>query len=81
MTVGELISNLQMYDSNMRVVVDGYEDGCDDPKLKITDVVFDSNWTGSEKIHDWSGRHDYADELSLLSNTKHISTKAILVGR
>lgn len=95
MTVGELITILQNYDHNMVVVVDGYEGGFDNPTTQIVDIVLNSNWTGKEKAADWSGRHDYFDDI--FANFDHTSsnfgfriarvnngkdsTKALVVGR
>lgn len=73
MTVKELIEKLAEYDPDATVVVDGYEDGYDDPRVGTVDVVLDSNWDGERKRTGWSGRHEYADHLA--------STRAVLIGR
>lgn len=54
MTVGELIEKLQKFDPNMRVLVDGYEGGLDDPEEPRQNfIVLD--------YHEQSyyGRHEY----------------------
>ena len=54
MTVKELIAILQRYPSDMRVVVNGYEDGYDDvePELILTQTIH----IGSG-IESWEGEH------------------------
>lgn len=54
MTVGELIRVLEGYPDGLRVVVDGYEEGCDglSPE-RISPVEICLN-TGK---HHWEGRH------------------------
>jgi hypothetical protein len=54
MTVGELIEKLSAFDKDMRVFVDGYEGGLDDPKEPR------SNWVVLDyHEHDYYGRHEY----------------------
>ena len=54
MTVAELIQLLQPHPQDMRVVVDGYEDGYDDlTPQQLTIVTIDPN-AGS---HWWEGQH------------------------
>jgi hypothetical protein len=83
MTVAELIEHLKQFDPNMRVVVDGYEGGFDDPKISETDAIIDANWvmvdTGNKimgKKHNWNGRHNWGDCW-----TEQHNTRVILVGR
>lgn len=77
MKVSELIEILGKCDPNMRVVVDGYEDGYDDPKItSSTRVVIDANWDGSKKNTVWSGRHDFAYEYQHEQNTP-----VVVIGR
>lgn len=75
MTVRELIEKLQAFDPNMDVVVDGYEEGCDDPIVTTIKLIFDSNWTGTEKSRSWAGLHDYAAPNDLASR------EAVRIGR
>jgi hypothetical protein len=75
MTVKELIEKLGNYDPDMIVVVDGYEEGYDNPSVFTTDIVLDTNWDGSGKSTSWAGRHEYASEEG--SNV----VKAVVVGR
>ena len=54
MTVSELIKTLKAHPGDLRVVVDGYEDGYDDlAPRQISNVRIALN-TG---VHDWEGRH------------------------
>jgi hypothetical protein len=40
MTVGQLIEKLREYDPDRLVLVDGYESGCTDPKIREETVVY-----------------------------------------
>lgn len=54
MTVGELIEHLSQYPSELRVVVNGYEDGFDDvaaERIRVLNIELD---TGGEWFY---GRH------------------------
>lgn len=77
MTVKELIQKLSEYDPNMTVVVDGYEDGYDDPSVFTTEIVLDSNWDGKGKRTPWSGRHEY----NSVHDDDGSGIKAVVVGR
>jgi len=59
-TVRELISVLERYSSDMRVVVDGYEQGYDDLSPEQISMVRIALDTG---MHEWEGRHAYCNEL------------------
>ena len=54
MLVGELIELLQEYPTNMRVVVNGYENGYDDLTPGRISIAKISLNTGK---HEWEGRH------------------------
>ena len=54
MTVSELIELLQEYPANLRVVVNGYEEGYDDLSPEQISVAKISLNTGT---HHWEGRH------------------------
>ena len=54
MTVGELAKVLQTYSQDLRVVVNGYEDGYDDLSPEQLAVVTIALNTGK---HDWEGQH------------------------
>ena len=64
MTVRELIEKLKTFSPDDYVVVDGYEEGCDDPVVTTINLILDANWisTGlvSGKARGWAGKHDYA---------------------
>ena len=60
MTVRELIEKLQTFEPDTYVVVDGYEEGCDDPIVTTINLILDSNWNGTTKVQSWAGLHDYA---------------------
>ena len=54
MTVGELIQHLERYPPDMRVVVNGYEEGYDDlspEQISIVRILLDTG------VHAWEGRH------------------------
>ena len=59
MTVKELVEHLGKYPDDLRVVVNGYEDGFDDlsPKrISVIKIQLDT------QIHDWEGQHsDFHD--------------------
>ena len=61
MTVKELADLLATYPSNLRVVVNGYEEGYDDLSLKQVSVVKIALNTGK---HRWEGKHGDPDSLS-----------------
>ena len=61
MTVGEFIELLQTYPADLRVVVNGYEDGYDDLSPEQLRVVRITLGTGK---HKWEGEHDESDGLS-----------------
>ena len=54
MTVKELMELLEKYPDDLRVVVNGYEDGYDDispERISTTKIQLDAG------IHDWEGQH------------------------
>ena len=61
MTVAELMSTLQNHAADLRVVVNGYEDGYDDLSPGQIRVVNISLNTGQ---HPWEGAHGDPDGLS-----------------
>ena len=57
MTVKELVELLEKYPDNLRVVVNGYEDGYDDilpERISTTKIELDAG------KHDWEGQHGAA---------------------
>lgn len=54
MTVLDLIVALEEYPRDMRVVVNGYEGGFDDPTLLVEKVLID----GTKDKSSWWGRHE-----------------------
>lgn len=55
MTVKELAELLKKYPDDLRVVVNGYEDGYDDispERIATTKIQLDAG------IHDWEGQHN-----------------------
>ena len=54
MTVGQLVEILRCYPQDIRVVVNGYEDGYDDLSPEQVSAVRIALNTGK---HDWEGRH------------------------
>ena len=62
MTVGQLVRILQEYPQDMRVVVNGYEDGYDDLSPKqVVPIKIELN-TGK---HTWEGKHGDPDSLTV----------------
>ncbi len=61
MTVQELIRLLQTYPPDLRVVVNGYEDGYDDLSPEQVTPAEISLGTGT---HDWEGAHGDARDLN-----------------
>ncbi len=65
MTVKELMEFLEKYPDDLRVVVNGYEDGYDDispERISTTKIELDVG------KHDWEGQHGgalYADDASI----------------
>lgn len=54
MTVKELVEYLEKYPDDLRVVVNGYEDGFDDlspERITVIKIQLDT------QIHDWEGQH------------------------
>ena len=64
MTVSELIEKLKGYNGGLRVVVDGYEEGYDDPDVFIGAAVLEENWDGEKKVESWHGRHEEVSPYS-----------------
>ena len=59
MTVAELITLLREYPPDLRVVVNGYEEGYDDVVPELITPVRIALDTGT---HDWEGTHKHADD-------------------
>ena len=54
MTVKELVELLRKYPEDLRIVVNGYEDGFDDlspERISVIKIQLDT------QIHDWEGQH------------------------
>ena len=54
MTMKELVELLRKYPDDLRVVVNGYEDGFDDlspERISVIKIQLDT------QIHDWEGQH------------------------
>jgi hypothetical protein len=69
MTVGELILALMKFSADWRVVVVGYETGCDDLRpLQVVRLKLDVN------EDDWNGPHkvaDYGEPAVLISDIRN----------
>jgi len=68
-TVGEMIDLLLQYPRDMRVLVDGYENGYDDPKeIEIRNVSIDTEWGGGVygDYHDPKGDAEIANAFNAL---------------
>ena len=69
MTVKELVKLLGKYPDDLRVVVNGYEDGYDDlspERISVRKIQLDT------QIHDWEGQHSdfYDSEKEIADDTK-----------
>lgn len=60
MTVAELIDLLSSYPGDLRVVVDGYEDGFDDLNLELIGAI---ELALSQNEHWFFGRHEAVGNL------------------
>ena len=69
MTIGELISLLRTYPTDLRVVVDGYEDGFDDLSPEQLSVVEVGLHSGEER---WVGDHIEARFLGKEPNAAEV---------
>lgn len=78
MTIGELIRILESHPSDMRVVVNGYEEGYDDLSPEQIAVVRLLLNTGTQQ---WQGRHGDPRDVSRLSESHTDSEDALLLGR
>ena len=69
MTVKELTELLERYPDDLRVVVNGYEDGYDDiapERISVKKIQLDT------KTHDWEGQHSgfYDSEKETTDNAE-----------
>ena len=69
MTVKELAELLEKYPDDLRVVVNGYEDGYDDiapERISVKKIQLDT------KTHDWEGQHSgfYDSEKETTDNAE-----------
>ena len=78
MTVSELIRILQNHAADLRVVVNGYEDGYDDLSPRQIRVVKISLNTGK---HPWEGAHGEPDGLSRSEPDDAKSVEALVLQR
>lgn len=78
MTVQELVQLLAHHPSDLRVVVNGYEEGYDDLSPEQLSVVDMSLNTGT---HDWEGKHGDADCLSKNATADAEIVKALVLRR
>ena len=70
MTIGELIQILENHPSDMRVVVNGYEEGYDDLSPEQISVVKIELNTGTQA---WQGKHrDTRDRPDRLQDHAHV---------
>lgn len=68
MNVQQLIEELQNYPPEMRVILNGYEDGYDDlESLKTTQIRLNVH----NKDDWWCGRHDDADYPLALADSRY----------
>ena len=61
MTIGELIQLLEGYPPDMRVVVNGYEEGYDDlspEQISVARILLNTG------VHAWQGRHGDPRDVS-----------------
>jgi hypothetical protein len=72
MTVEQLIKKLREYDQTMRVLVDGYESGYDNPRFKVVNSITDVQKRDIGKPTWFRGRYDQFDGGRI---------KALVIGR
>ena len=61
MTIGELVQLLERHPPDMRVVVNGYEEGYDDlspEQISVVKILLDTG------VHAWEGRHGDPRDVS-----------------
>ncbi len=75
MTVGELILLLESYPPQMRVVVNGYEEGWDDLSMEQISVMKIQLNTG---VHGWQGQHEDPRDVPKRSSAP---VDALVLGR
>ena len=70
MTVKELVEHLGKYPDDLRVVVNGYEDGFDDvspERISVIKIQLDT------QTYDWEGQHsDFHDSETEIANDTEI---------
>ena len=70
MTVKELVKLLGKYPDDLRVVVNGYEDGYDDLSLERISII---KIQLNTQIHDWEGQHsDFYDSVKEIADDTKI---------
>ena len=78
MTVSQLIEVLQTNPGDLRVVVNGYEDGYDDlspDQISIVRIALNTS------VEDWEGQHGEADHISAGSEASETTVADALVLR
>ena len=78
MTVDELIRALAKYPPDLRVVVNGYEDGYDDvaaERISLKEIALD---VGKES---WEGKHGDGDGLGRAGNNTTEVVEALVLAR
>lgn len=78
MTVDEMINVLKGYPGDLRVVVNGYEDGYDDlspGQISVAPIALNTG------VHDWQGRHGEADPVSADAPESATTVDALVLRR
>ena len=78
MTVRELIELLEQQPADMRVVVDGYEQGYDDlspQQMSIVGIVLNAG------VHHWEGRHGNPAHLAVARRADVTTVDALVLSR
>ena len=78
MTIGELIQLLESYPPDMRVVVNGYEEGYDDllpEQISVARILLNT------RTHSWQGRHGDPRDVSERSQSHARSVDALALRR
>ena len=78
MTVSQLIEVLQTHPGDLRVVVNGYEDGFDDLSPKQISLVRIALNTG---VEDWEGQHRYDWEPATRGKQSATIVAALVLNR
>lgn len=78
MNVSDLIRLLERYPEDMRVVVNGYEQGYDDVS---PEAICRTRIALNTGVHEWEGRHGDQDDLSAAARGSATMVDALVLRR